>query len=552
MTSTQRLLGLSAVVTVVSTLFVVLAFSPVPHTGGDNSGYVSLAHGLLDGRGYTDVFDPAGLPHTKYPPLFPMLLAMMIAAGARTWTALKLSAAVPTIAAALFSLWWARKRVGELPALGAALLVGASSGFVYYSHWVLSDPLFVACTLGALFAFGQSTGDDERRWLTLGLVLAGLAYFTRSAGLPLVVAALGWLALRRRWRALAAAGAGLGLPMLAWALRARGEGVAQYGTEFWMVDPYQPELGRIGVGGLFSRAFENGSAYLTQHVPAGVVGADGPALGLIGALLTLAALVGWALHAREEQGVAEIFFPMYIGLILLWPAVWGGDRFALPLFPLLFVYGIAAIQRLEGRVPFGALRAAGAVAFLTLFLPAAATTFETREQTRLCAAHAAENGPWSCYGPRFESFVQAAAWSGVALPEGAAVLSRKPRHFYVHGGVPSRAFAFTEDPAQHLALADELGARYVLLDQWDGLAGRYVGGAVQRHPTAFCYMRAFGDPAQGASQLLGILPPESRDGGGADAAGGIEPCPASYYGVDTAAENYSFSSGIPLLEGLDS
>ena len=35
------------------------AFDPVPHSGGDNSGYVSLAYGLLADGAYVDVFDPA-------------------------------------------------------------------------------------------------------------------------------------------------------------------------------------------------------------------------------------------------------------------------------------------------------------------------------------------------------------------------------------------------------------------------------------------------------------------------------------------------------------
>ena len=83
---------------------------------------------------------------------------------------------------------------------------------------------------------------------------------------------------------------------------------------------------------------------------------------------------------------------------------------------------------------------------------------------------------------------------------------------------PSRAFPFTDDPADLLALADEVGARYVLLDQWDGLALRNVGGAVRRQPGAFCFVRSFGDPAQGGAQLLGILPLDERRAGAAGGA----------------------------------
>ncbi|MGY8779439.1 MAG: hypothetical protein ACKVIN_15145, partial [Longimicrobiales bacterium] len=110
MTPTRLKWWLAALVTAASALIVATSFNPIPHSGGDNAGYVALAHGLLTGSGYSDAFDPQGLPHTKYPPVFPGLLALMMAAGARTWVALKLSAAVPTVLAVLFTVLWAQRR----------------------------------------------------------------------------------------------------------------------------------------------------------------------------------------------------------------------------------------------------------------------------------------------------------------------------------------------------------------------------------------------------------------------------------------------------------
>ena len=90
--------------------------------------------------------------------------------------------------------------------------------------------------------------------------------------------------------------------MAAWWLRGRGEGVAQYGTEFWMVDPYQPALGTIGPFGLLPRMVENLGGYVLRHGPAGVVGADAPALGLLGVLLAAAAVGGWCQLRRASAG----------------------------------------------------------------------------------------------------------------------------------------------------------------------------------------------------------------------------------------------------------
>jgi 4-amino-4-deoxy-L-arabinose transferase-like glycosyltransferase len=552
-------LGLLAGVVAASTAFVAGAFVPAPHSGGDNAAYLSLAYSLLRDGSYTEIFDPAGLPHTKYPPVFPLLLAGLMALGARTWVAFKGVAAVATVAVAALTFLWAERRVGTVWAAGVALLVASSSAVVFYSHWILSDPVFVALTLAGLWALegdGRAREAVERHeggagagrwWLAAGIAAAGLAYFTRSAGLPLVLAVWVGLALRRRWRALAAAAVSLGVPMVLWMVRARQGGEGDYVSEFWLVDPYDPGLGSVGLGGLLARVAENAAGYVMNHVPAGIVGAAGTAPALLGMALVAAAVAGWALEARRRLGPAELFLPLYAGLILLWPAVWSGDRFALPLYPLLFVYAALALKRGAGRMGGALPAAAGAVGFLLVFVPALGAWTDASRNASNCSAAVRAGGPFACYPPGVTAFVEAAAWAGANLPEGAAVLSRKPRIFYVMGGVPSRTFPFTDDPSEHLSLADALGARYVLLDEWDGLAGRYVGGAVMADPGAYCAVRAFGP--QGGTRLLGILPPEGRGTGSTREGDGVRlvTCPPPYVAGDGSAP-YAVSSRVPLLD----
>lgn len=547
--------ALLAGVMVVSAIVVALAFNPVPHTGGDNAGYVSLAYDLITNGAYTDVFDPEGQPHTKYPPVFPMILAALIWMGARTWVALKMTAAVATVAAVGLTFLWAERALGPVRGFAVALLLSVSAAVVYYSHWILSDPLFLALTMAALYALSRADEDDAGAgWLVAGVVAAGLAYFTRSAGLPLVVAVLAWLGFRRRWRALAASATPFAPLALAWWWRGRGVGVGSYASEFWMVDPYQPALGTIGVVGLIPRAFSNLSSYALDHGPAGVVGQEASGLAVIGVALTLAAIVGWGVRVRERLGPAELFFPLYAGLILLWPEVWGGDRFVLPLYPFVFYYGAVTLHEITSWLPSAAEGFAIAAVSLALLVPAARNLQVVSSESSACARLAEENGVWACYGPQVAHFVEAATWAGQALPAGSAVLSRKPRHFYLLSGVPSRTFPFEEDADAHLSLADRLGARYVLLDRWDGQATRFVGAAITAAPGAFCFVRGFGQPASGGAQMLGVRPPGERGGGGSETEVRIGACPSDYIHDAASGASYAPSSSgrIPLLDRLNS
>ena len=561
---------------------VAAAWIPAPHSGGDNAAYVALADALLDGRGYTEVWDPAAPPHTKYPPVFPLLLAGMMALGAHTWTALKLAAAASTTAAVALAFLWTRRRGhGPLFAAGVAGILAVAVALVDASHWILSDPTFVALTLLALWALARGGGSDARTasggeaagtgsgsgeapgpgaarasaaWLAVGCAAAVLAYFTRSAGLPLLLAVAAWLALDRRWKALAAFAAAAGAPALLWWLRARAVPVAEgaYGSEFWLRDPYAPEAGRVGVGDLMGRAVENGAGYVTRWIPGSVVGQGGGWVAALGLVLVGLAVAGWVRRLRPRPGPAELFTPLYLGLVLVWPAVWSGERFALPLLPILLVYAGEALAGAASRLGRGGPALAGAVAVALLGFPAVVAGADAARRASACEAAVARGGAWACWGPRFGEIVAAARWSAVALPEGSAVLSRKPRVFYAVSGVPSRTYPFTDDPDALLAAADAAGARYVLLDFFGRQGPTYVAGALSRRPGAFCVVRAFelaGGGGLGA-QLLGILPPEERrEGGGAqDGELRVRVCPDAYVARRPEAELSPPGPEIPLRD----
>jgi hypothetical protein len=558
----QRRLALllGSVVVLVHALLALGAFNPAPHSGGDNATYISLAHSLLTTHTYTEVFDPEHLPHTKYPPVFPALIALWVVAGAKTWTLLKSIPMLFSALAVLGTYLWASERKGPVFGAGVALLMGISSATIDASHWVLSDPPFVAFTMFALWAFERrerpraDTPDGAARAfptrLAIGVACALLAYFTRSAGIPLLAAVGAWLLLRRRWRSLAVYAASAGTPLFLWWLRTQRVGRATYMDEFWLLDPYDPSLGRVGVGGLVGRFGENLVGYLTRWVPGGIVGTQGPWVALIGVLLVGFAVWGWARAATQKIGVVELFVPLYLGLIFLWPQVWSGDRFALPLYPLLFFYAGEALASLASRVGKAATVGVALVGMAVLAFPAFGYWTRAVSNARICASAARAVGPYACWGAGVNEFVRTAMWSRTALPEGSAVLSRKPSIFYVMSGVPSRTFPFSVDPDVLFSEARATGARYVLLDQWDQQAMRFVGDVISRRPQAFCSVGGF-DPREGAegTLMLGILPDAPAPAEVTPEQFSLQRCPPDMLGdIARPIPDYS-SSAIPLLSG---
>ncbi|MEZ4415246.1 MAG: hypothetical protein R3E10_05795 [Gemmatimonadota bacterium] len=565
-----------ALVMLLEAVLVVKAANPSPHSGGDNAGYVALAYSLLDRHAYVELWEPGEPAHTKYPPGFPLLLAGMIALGARTWTALKASSAVFTVLAVGLAYLWAWRRRSWWMGLGVAFVLAWSDSFVYSSQWVLSDPLFLVLTLAGLTAFepprretaggldpgpgGEGADPPEGpsgRWMALGVVASILAYFTRSAGLPLVAAIALWLAWGRRWRALGAFAAAFAVPAALWMVRSAVAGAPGYVSEFWMVNPYDPSLGRAGVGDLLTRIIENTKLYFGSAIPAGLVGRRGPTTTLLGGVLTLLALAGWGRRVRRP-GVAELFAPLYLGLILLWPVVWSGDRFALPLFALVLFYAAELLSDGARRLNEYAPLLVGALAVFLLWVPAQQAWRTYVAQAELCRDRVAEGGAYGCYQPRMREFVTAARWASVGLPEGSVVLTRKPRIFYVLSEIKSRTYPLVESADTLLAAADAAGARYALIDYLDNLGGLYMIPSVHQRPGAFCALVGFGGDQQGIqTQLLGVQPVERRGRPGTvQTQEGVTNltvrlCPADYRRPDAPTVPPHSSLEIPLLSRLD-
>ena len=574
----------TAVIALVAVVILGSTLTPAPHSGGDNASYLALGNSLATGGGYVEHWDPEGAPHTKYPPAFPALLALLVLAGVSSWTAYKLlMIGLVTLAVTLVFTWAAGRR-GPIAGAAVAGLTLLSVGWLDAARWILSEPLFLGCTFLALWAadrapgrlpalgrkvrraigadpgHARAVGGAEKSensasardalpsgfWVALAGAGALLAFFTRSAGLPLILALLLALVIVRSWRHVAGLAVAVSIPGAGWYLRTRrGTGEGAYQSEFWLVNPYEPELGTLGWLDLPGRVWANLGAYGLDVLPAqwwgtGATGAGAAGGAWLGLVIGVLAFWGWTLRVRLGAGVAELFLPAYLGLILLWPEVWTGERFLLPLIPVILLHAGEAVR--YASLPLGRLGPPATVALTVLILavPALPGWMAVMDEAAECRSLARSGDVFRCHGPAFQEFRDASAWMGVNLPAEAVVLNRKPSIHYLLGGRPGRIYEFTLDPTRFLAEADRIGARYVLFDHIDGISPYYLGGIVQTEPLAFCYIAGWGGgTGMPGTDLLGILPASQRVSGGDPAQ--IAMCPREYLELPL---------NDPLVEGL--
>ena len=520
-------LAVLGILIVFNLLFALLTFMPQPHTGGDSAHYLSLARSLLQGHSYTDLYDPLQQPHTKYPPVFPLLLAIGMLVGLKTWVQLKLLMAAVGTAAVAFTYLWIRRRGRPALAAGVSLLLIFSAGVLEQSHWLLSDVPFWFFTMVALWAFDRLRPDDWSR-LAIAVAATVLAYFTRSAGLPLVLAATLWLLWRRRWPQVAVLLAVL-LPLaFLWWMRAQNTGGVEYAQEFWYIDPYMPSLGRIGIAQLVQRMIDNATKYGTIHLPILLSGQVGTLITMISVLVVAFALYGWITRLRRPM-VAELMMPFYIGLLLVWPAVWSGERFLMPILPLLLYYAALGFTRVLRRITPRFAASAGAAVVAVLIMIDVPPLTASIAAGRMCTREYRGGNPYPCLQEAERSYFDVGIWAQTTLPADAVVLSRKPRLFYeISHGVRGANYPMTREPRAFFALTDSIHARYVVYDRLTSLADYYLAPILLQRPQAFCFMKSFG---RDGTQVFGIMPgaaamPDKPAESNADP---FPPCDRSYY-----------------------
>jgi hypothetical protein len=336
--------------------------------------------------------------------------------------------------------------------------------------------------------------------LAVAIAMTVLAYFTRSAGLPLVVAVMAWLTWRRQWKTLASFLLIFAPLAFYWWYRAKTQGGVDYVGQFWFVNPYDPAQGRIGFGELLVRMKDNGGKYLSWHLPVLLFGAQ--KFIPLSILVVLLGVYGWIVRLRRPR-ISELFLPLYIGLLLIWPAVWSGERFLLPALPfILFYAGDAFVRILRMTAPAAARLVPAAVTgiFVLLGLPQLS---QATQLSRECMALYRAGDRYACWPPPWQDYAAIAELAPRALPDKSAILSRKPRTFYIISGVPGQTFPLSPSPDSFFKAVQETGARYVLFDGIDALAQAYVAPVLLSRSNSFCIVFGLG---QGRATLFGIKP----------------------------------------------
>lgn len=159
-----------------------------PGITGDSVHYVMGAENLLAGNGYSRT-DGSGkfVPITGFPPGFSIALTPFMLIGLDTFQAGRILNAI------LFGLnialigFMLHRYTGSMvyPLIGSALLL-LSEDLLHIHSWVMSEGLYIALTMAAIWVLAEFFDHDHRWQLWVSAILIAAAILTRYVGISLV------------------------------------------------------------------------------------------------------------------------------------------------------------------------------------------------------------------------------------------------------------------------------------------------------------------------------------------------------------------------------
>jgi len=487
---------LSTIVFVVVSTIGVRGMAP---TGAgvyyDDGVYLALAQSLADGHGYTYANLPGDVPGIKYPPVYPVVLAVaskILPAYPANLSYLKaLNALLIGLAAVLTLLAFTRRRDGtlRLVAFSAAVMLGYSSAQTLALGTVLlSEPLFLVLAMGTLLAAGRNRTAP----LILGFGAAAV-FLTRSVGVSVIAAVLAAELLRENvWskpglrRAGVLAGTALG-PAIAWwvwtvtrlqdvpqALAGSyGSYVAWYGDEgSWL-------------GSVLETVQTHWTPLITAFEQLWIPDATVLTANFVLIVLTGLSIIGLVSVGRRNSSLA-MFPVLYLTVVLVWP--YEPDRFFYAIIPLVTMFvvegGAWISMRIRQDMPKWGLPIVALVTALLLFNSVSyqVQSHRARVWTRFQMA------PEATYRPLLD-------WIQENTPSDAVVASGLDPLVYWETGrkaIPNFQFLASDYlgadestevlAAQFEELRELSGARWVAVIRGEGKAGRTMDAFVAQHP----------------------------------------------------------------------
>jgi Dolichyl-phosphate-mannose-protein mannosyltransferase len=416
-------------------MHVVLAWAmrlPDISWGEDDAAYIQLAQQLRH-LSYREVHDVTAPIHARFPPGYPLLIAVLGWVFGDRPDGLVVINTVLSVVTTLLIFLTTRRHLGEPIALLVSALFALNPSTLFDSGHVMAEAAFKFWMVLGLWALTRE-GEGRRFSLLAGGAMLAAA-LTRSAGIFLLPALFGYWVLQRQYTragllivaSLLTVGIWLGWTVLAPDPENRRLYVADFGIASARPRPRLAFLGDI-VARFPARIRRLSIETIPTSLALPVIAGTRVDNALwLGALVVLGG-TGLVVMLRRWTSAALITLS-YLALLLIWR--YALMRFVNPIVPFLLAALFVGTDSWVGRFAPRQRAVARAVLFALLALGAVRAGVSSWERTADCDRSAPVTSE-GCWDAAYRVYLRAAMWVRDSTPPDAVFFVNKERGFYYH------------------------------------------------------------------------------------------------------------------------
>jgi hypothetical protein len=444
----------------------------------DSGAYVVTAKSLATGEGYKNLNLPGAPPQGLYPPVTPLLYALLWRLGPEfPDNVLLLKSVTLALSVAFLAvtyLWLTGAGLQPAAAAAGVALVGFHPLFLLFSTELSSEMPYAFLSLVGLLMYQAFLRTEKTSWLVIAAAAGAITALTRSFGAALLFALIADLFSRRKVLAglvVAVVSAGALVPWTIWSWHARR---AYAGYPDAVAVNYRGYLVNLISTDWLRRLAQtlplNAASFVSSWLSWTV-----PWLPTIAALFIVAMTMLAVLRRRAASpGVSDWYVVTATALILLWP--WPvNDRFVFVLSPFIVAYFFAGAEAAirQSRTP----RAKAAAAWVCASMVVISVSYDVYTDLIIYRDKAAR-------APLWVDFHRTVDWIDRHTEPSTVLAASDDPLFYLYSGRRAVRLAYTDpfalfykpvespsydNPAEILVWLRRIHACYVIKEPLNGV-----------------------------------------------------------------------------------
>jgi hypothetical protein len=481
-------IGLILIITLGLYLFT---FDAKLDLNGDNVDYYLLGKALSQGEGYTTIWYPGSPPFSHRPIGYPIIIAGAMIFGLSGVVAIKWVNFL-LLCGTLILFYRISEKITQNKMLAAVitLIIGINIHILHFTLIIVTEIPFLFFTILAVYFLVKLEVPDKFSYknynLWLMVVALSAAYHVKSLGIALLFAFLVYFFSQRKWKHGLVTLAGFITLALPYYIRNMMLGVkSSYLASVTFKNPYQRDLGTMEFFDYFERIITNLIRYISIEIPRSVVpffleteATTGSwVLGII-----ISGLIIWALtRLKKYRALLFSLFVGTFGILLLWPEVWFGIRFIMPLIPFILFLTVYGIYELLNHYKLNSKLILITIALIVALNFNSYSDYNKKSKLG--------------YPKAYTNYFNLASWAEKNSDPEDIFIARKPQFFYLYSNRQVIKYKYTSDDQELIKDLEKRNARYVVIEQLGyGSTPRYLVPAVQKNRNRFQVVKQLKNP----------------------------------------------------------